>query len=191
MPANTSAPECVHGFPRDEHDDMREAWMAVGAREALLSHQSALALLGLSDEIPDAVHLLVPQAPRASPATQRGTPYAPRRRIRVEHLARWPAAESTCAHPGGRRQHAATRATATGDKTSTALDFRLCTPTRSTKDIDLGRDDDEEGAVQDIVAAQELMLNDFFTFAARRTSELDDTARIAATATRGARADLP
>lgn len=54
----------VHGFPRDEHDDMREAWMAVGAREALVSHQSALALLGLSDEIPDAVHLLVPRRRR-------------------------------------------------------------------------------------------------------------------------------
>jgi predicted transcriptional regulator of viral defense system len=54
----------VHGFPRDEHDDMREAWMAVGARDALLSHQSALALLNLSDEIPDAVHLLVPRRRR-------------------------------------------------------------------------------------------------------------------------------
>jgi predicted transcriptional regulator of viral defense system len=54
----------VHGFPRDEYDDMREAWMAVGAREALLSHQSALALLGLSDEVPDAVHLLVPRRRR-------------------------------------------------------------------------------------------------------------------------------
>jgi predicted transcriptional regulator of viral defense system len=54
----------VHGFPRDEHDDMREAWMAVGARDALLSHQSALALLALSDEIPDAVHLLVPRRRR-------------------------------------------------------------------------------------------------------------------------------
>jgi predicted transcriptional regulator of viral defense system len=54
----------VHGFPRDEHDDMREAWMAVGARDALLSHQSALALLHLSDEIPDAVHLLVPRRRR-------------------------------------------------------------------------------------------------------------------------------
>lgn len=54
----------VHGFPRDEHDDMREAWMAVGAREALLSHQSALALLGLSDVIPDMVHLLVPRRRR-------------------------------------------------------------------------------------------------------------------------------
>ena len=38
---------------------MREKWMAVGTKKAVLSHQSALALLELSDVIPDAVHLLV------------------------------------------------------------------------------------------------------------------------------------
>ena len=47
------------GFPRAEDDEMREKWMAVGANKAVLSHQSALALLDLSDNIPDAVHLLV------------------------------------------------------------------------------------------------------------------------------------
>jgi predicted transcriptional regulator of viral defense system len=47
------------GFPRDEHDEMREKWMAVGAEKAVLSHQSALALLDLRDVIPDAVHLLL------------------------------------------------------------------------------------------------------------------------------------
>lgn len=60
-------------------------------------------------------------------------------------------------------------------KGALALDFRLDTPTRPTKDIDLGRDDDENTAVRDIIAAQELVLDDFFTFAARRTTELDDT----------------
>lgn len=47
------------GFPRAEDDEMREKWMAVGAEKAILSHQSALALLDLSDNIPNAVHLLV------------------------------------------------------------------------------------------------------------------------------------
>jgi predicted transcriptional regulator of viral defense system len=47
------------GFPRPEEDEMREKWMAVGAEKAVLSHQSALALLDLSDAIPDAVHLLL------------------------------------------------------------------------------------------------------------------------------------
>lgn len=49
----------LQGFPRSEHDEMREKWLAVGSEKALLSHQSALALLELSDTIPDAVHLLV------------------------------------------------------------------------------------------------------------------------------------
>lgn len=47
------------GFPRPEDDEMREKWMAVGREKAILSHQSALALLNLSDNIPNAVHLLV------------------------------------------------------------------------------------------------------------------------------------
>jgi predicted transcriptional regulator of viral defense system len=43
---------------------MREAWMAIGGADALLSHESALAVLDLSDNIPDAVHLLVPRRRR-------------------------------------------------------------------------------------------------------------------------------
>jgi predicted transcriptional regulator of viral defense system len=54
----------VQGFPTTEHDDMREAWMAVGGVDSLLSHDSALALLELSDSIPDTVHLLVPRRHR-------------------------------------------------------------------------------------------------------------------------------
>lgn len=59
-------------------------------------------------------------------------------------------------------------------KGALALDFRLRTRTRSTKDIDLGRDDDEDAAIRDIAAAQQIALDDFFTFAAMRTSDLDD-----------------
>jgi predicted transcriptional regulator of viral defense system len=54
----------LQGFPRSEHDEMREKWLAVGAEKAVLSHQSALALLELSDAIPDAAHLLVPRRHR-------------------------------------------------------------------------------------------------------------------------------
>jgi nucleotidyltransferase AbiEii toxin of type IV toxin-antitoxin system len=60
-------------------------------------------------------------------------------------------------------------------KGALALDFRLATTTRSTKDIDLGRDDDEAAAIRDITTAQQLAMDDFFTFAATRTDELDDT----------------
>jgi predicted transcriptional regulator of viral defense system len=54
----------VRGFPTSQHDDMRERWMAVGMDKAVLSHESALALLELSDNVPDRVHLLVPRRHR-------------------------------------------------------------------------------------------------------------------------------
>jgi hypothetical protein len=60
-------------------------------------------------------------------------------------------------------------------KGALALDFRLAVATRSTKDIDLGRQDDEQAAIRDIAATQQLALDDFFTFAAIRTDELEDT----------------
>lgn len=55
-----------------------------------------------------------------------------------------------------------------------ALDFRLGGALRSTKDIDLGRDDDEAAAIEDIAAAQRLRLDDFFTFTASRTDAFDE-----------------
>jgi predicted transcriptional regulator of viral defense system len=54
----------IQGYPTVQHDDMREAWMAAGSANALLSHDSALALLDLSDSIPNAVHLLIPRRRR-------------------------------------------------------------------------------------------------------------------------------
>ena len=54
----------VQGFPTSDNDNVRERWMAVGADKAILSHESALALLDLSDNIPAAVHVLVPRRHR-------------------------------------------------------------------------------------------------------------------------------
>lgn len=54
----------IRGFPTAQHDDIREKWMAVGMDKAVASHESALALLDLSDTIPDRVHLLVPRQHR-------------------------------------------------------------------------------------------------------------------------------
>jgi predicted transcriptional regulator of viral defense system len=54
----------VRGFPSSQHDDIREKWMAVGPEKAVVSHQSALAVLDLSDNVPDRVHLLVPRSHR-------------------------------------------------------------------------------------------------------------------------------
>jgi predicted transcriptional regulator of viral defense system len=54
----------IRGFPSSQHDEMREKWMAVGKDRAVLSHESALALLDLSDNVPERVHLLVPRRHR-------------------------------------------------------------------------------------------------------------------------------
>lgn len=54
----------IPGFPSSQHDEIREKWLAVGPEKALVSHESALALLELSDNIPDHVHLLVPRRHR-------------------------------------------------------------------------------------------------------------------------------
>jgi predicted transcriptional regulator of viral defense system len=54
----------VSGFPTGEHDDIRERWLAVGPHKAVVSHQSALVLHDLSDNIPNAVHVLVPRRHR-------------------------------------------------------------------------------------------------------------------------------
>jgi predicted transcriptional regulator of viral defense system len=54
----------IIGFPSSQYDDIREKWMAVGMDKAVVSHESALRLLELSDNIPDEVHLLVPRRHR-------------------------------------------------------------------------------------------------------------------------------
>jgi hypothetical protein len=65
-------------------------------------------------------------------------------------------------------------------KGAVALELRLKPTTRPTKDIDLGRADDEQAAIEDITAAQQLVLDDFFTYAAIRSDELDRTDEFAA-----------
>jgi hypothetical protein len=49
-------------------------------------------------------------------------------------------------------------------KGALALDFRLGERTRTTKDMDLIRNDSEEAATADLIAAQALGLDDFFNF---------------------------
>src|SRR5438093_1901113 len=54
-----------------------------------------------------------------------------------------------------------------------ALDYRLGARARTTKDMDLGRYDDEAAATADLRAAQSADLGDFFVFQIERTSHLD------------------
>lgn len=51
-------------FPSSPHEHVTAAWLPLRGAGAVVSHESALELLGLSDVIPDAVHLTVPRSER-------------------------------------------------------------------------------------------------------------------------------
>ncbi len=59
-------------------------------------------------------------------------------------------------------------------KGALALDFRFGNRTRTTKDIDLGRGDDEASATADFIDAQKIDLGDYFIFVIQRTDRLDE-----------------
>ncbi len=61
-------------------------------------------------------------------------------------------------------------------KGALALDFRLGPGTRATKDMDLGRADDEPTSTADFRAAEAADLGDWFVFAIARTGALDQLA---------------
>ena len=58
-------------------------------------------------------------------------------------------------------------------KGAVALHFRVGPQFRTTKDLDLGRNDDEQAATADFGLAQSAELGDYFTFAIHRTGKLD------------------
>ena len=58
-------------------------------------------------------------------------------------------------------------------KGAAALLFRVGAKFRTTKDLDLGRQDNEEAATADFLAAQSVDLGDYFTFIVERTKKLD------------------
>lgn len=58
-------------------------------------------------------------------------------------------------------------------KGALALDFRRGPGTRATKDMDLGRDDDEAASTADFRAAESADLGDWFVFAIARSGALD------------------
>lgn len=49
----------LRDYPGSSHEEVRAKWLAVGAERAVVSHESALELHGLSDIAPNTVHLLV------------------------------------------------------------------------------------------------------------------------------------
>lgn len=51
-------------FPASAREEVIAAWLAAGPQEAVVSHESALDLLEISDVIPDSVHLTLPRKRR-------------------------------------------------------------------------------------------------------------------------------
>lgn len=49
----------LRDFPGSSHEEVRAKWLAIGTERAVVSHESALELHGLSDVLPNTVHLLV------------------------------------------------------------------------------------------------------------------------------------
>lgn len=49
----------LRDYPGSSHEEVRAKWLAVGPKRAVVSHESALDLHGLSDVLPNTVHLLV------------------------------------------------------------------------------------------------------------------------------------
>lgn len=54
-----------------------------------------------------------------------------------------------------------------------ALDLRFGIKARTTKDMDLARQDNEDAAMADLLAAQSVDLGDYFTFVIERAAKLD------------------
>lgn len=55
-------------YPSSPHEEVMAVWLAVGKESAVVSHESALNILDLSDVLPDRVHLTVPRRRRGLPA---------------------------------------------------------------------------------------------------------------------------
>jgi predicted transcriptional regulator of viral defense system len=54
----------IREYPPSAREDVIAAWLTAGRDAAVVSHDSALDLLDLSDVVPDAVHLTVPRSMR-------------------------------------------------------------------------------------------------------------------------------
>ncbi len=51
----------LRDYPSSPREEVMAAWLAAGKDSAVVSHESALELLGLSDVVPATIHVLVPR----------------------------------------------------------------------------------------------------------------------------------
>ena len=60
----------LRAYPSFHREEVVAAWLALGKDVAVVSHESALDLLELSDVTPNSIHLTVPRSKRHLPAMQ-------------------------------------------------------------------------------------------------------------------------
>ncbi len=51
-------------YPTSRREEIIVAWLSVGAKNAVISHESALEMLNLSNIIPNSIHITVPRSER-------------------------------------------------------------------------------------------------------------------------------
>jgi predicted transcriptional regulator of viral defense system len=74
----------LRAYPTSPREEVVAAWLALGKDSSVVSHESALELLDLSDVIPNAIHLTVPRSRRNLPKLPgvaihtRSKPFGPR-----------------------------------------------------------------------------------------------------------------
>lgn len=56
-------------YPASAREEVLAAWLGAGRDEAVVSHESALDILGLSDVVPERVHITVPRSKRYRPTS--------------------------------------------------------------------------------------------------------------------------
>lgn len=54
----------LRDYPSSPREEVMAAWLAAGRASAVVSHESALEMLGLSDVVPTTIHLLIPRERR-------------------------------------------------------------------------------------------------------------------------------
>jgi len=68
-------------YPSSPREDVVAAWLVTGREVAVVSHDSALDILGLSDVVPEVVHLTVPRVRRYRSASPGVTIHTTTRRL--------------------------------------------------------------------------------------------------------------
>ena len=68
-------------YPSSPREDVIAAWLGAGKDTAVVSHESALEILGLSDVVPEVAHLTVPRSKRYRTASEGVALHTTSRRI--------------------------------------------------------------------------------------------------------------